>query len=61
MRGYPTLWTPGKQQRLIELFRQQRTLEEMARELSLPLDVVEERVRRLDLEGDIPEYGPEYR
>lgn len=47
-------WTAEEQQRLIELFRLERTLEEIAKELSLPVDVIEERIRFLNLEGDIP-------
>lgn len=50
-------WTAMQQQRLIELFRLQRPLEEIARELSLPVDEIEKRVHLLQLESDIPYRG----
>lgn len=49
-------WTAERQQRLIELYRTNRTMEEIARELSLPLDMIEERIRMLALEGDLPRH-----
>lgn len=52
-RDFPE-WRPEVQQRLIELFRLERRREEIARELGLPLDVIEERIQLLQLEGDIP-------
>lgn len=55
MRPEIHAWDAERQQRLIELFRLQYTLEEMARELGFPLDMVEERIRMLELESDIPE------
>lgn len=47
-------WTAMQQRRLIELFQLQRPLEEIARELSLPIDEIEKRVQWLQLESDIP-------
>ncbi len=49
------VWDAERQQRLIELFRLQYTLEEIARELGFPLDMVKERIEMLELESDIPE------
>lgn len=40
-------WRAELEGRLIEMFRREHTLEEMARELSLPLDIVHERLRQL--------------
>lgn len=48
-------WTAERQQRLIELVRLEHTLEEIARELGLPLDMVESRIRWLELESDVPQ------
>jgi hypothetical protein len=36
------------------MFRTQHTLEEMARELSLPIDEIEAHIEQLALEGDMP-------
>lgn len=55
MRHEIHAWDAERQQRLIELFRLQYTLEEIARELGLPLDMVRERIEMLELESDIPE------
>lgn len=48
-------WTAELQQRLIEMVRLQHTLEEIARELGIPRDVVENRIEWLELESDGPE------
>lgn len=48
------LWTAELENRLIEMCRTQHTLVEMARELSLPIDEIEERIEELALEGDLP-------
>lgn len=55
MRREIHAWDAERQQRLIELFRLQYTLEEISRELGFPLDMVEERIQMLELESDIPE------
>lgn len=55
MRHEIHVWDAERQQRLIELFRLQYTLEEIARELGFPLDMVEERIQMLELESDVPE------
>lgn len=48
------IWTARAQARLIEMFRLRHTLEEIARELSLPLDEVQRRIERLELEEGPP-------
>ncbi len=45
-------WTDRTQSRLIEMCRHEHTLEEMARELSLPVDVIERRLYELQLATD---------
>lgn len=51
----PQLWTGKRQVRLLEMYRAKQTMEEMARELSLPLDEIERRLELLALE----EYRPQ--
>lgn len=52
-------WNDRTQSRLIEMIRLEHTLEEMARELSLPVDVIERRLASLELETD--EFDQRYR
>lgn len=40
-------WDAEKESRLIEMFRREYALEEMAKELSLPVDMIEERLAAL--------------
>lgn len=47
---HSSLWTAERYKRLIEMHRTEHTLEEMARELSLPIDEIERYVRLLALE-----------
>lgn len=49
------LWTAEQEIRLIEMYRSQYTLEEIAREISLPVDEVEAHIDELALEGDTPQ------
>ncbi|MGI6083507.1 MAG: hypothetical protein ACOYEP_11615 [Limnochordia bacterium] len=51
------LWTADRRNRLIEMFRARNTVEEIARELSLPIDEIEARLEDLALEEyDLPFY-----
>ena len=51
------LWTAERHNRLIEMFRARNTIEEIARELSLPIDEIEARLELLALdEYDSPYY-----
>ncbi|HHT26938.1 MAG TPA: hypothetical protein GXZ82_06800 [Firmicutes bacterium] len=52
------LWTAELEKRLIEMYRAWRTMEEMARELSLPIDEIEARLEILGLEDNRPERYP---
>lgn len=47
------LWSAEREKRLIEMFRAEHTREEIARELSLPLDEIEVRIQHLALEDDL--------
>lgn len=47
-------WTAEHERRLIEMVRREHTLEEIAREISLPIDLIEERVEQLSTENDDP-------
>ncbi len=49
------LWTSELENRLIEMVRAQCTLEEIARELSLPCDEIEAHTEVLGLANDLPE------
>lgn len=49
-----SLWTAEHERRLIEMVRGEHTLEEIAREISLPLDVIEERIQELTTDHDDP-------
>jgi|GEM_PF-2877633 hypothetical protein len=40
-------WTAEKERRLIEMVRQERTLQEIAREISMPVDLIQERIEQL--------------
>lgn len=52
-------WSERTESRLIEMFRQEHTLEEMARELSLPIDVIERQLTQLRLTSEpYDEEGP---
>lgn len=54
MDGTRSLWTAEQERRLIELVRRERPLEEIARELSLPLDVIVARLGELLTASDDP-------
>lgn len=47
-------WTAEKERRLIEMVRQEHTLQEIAREISLPVDLIQERIEQLTTENDDP-------
>lgn len=49
-----SLWTAEHERRLIEMIRREHTLEEIAREISLPVDLIEERIEQLTTENDDP-------
>lgn len=49
-----SLWTAEHERRLIEMFRREHTLEEIAREISLPIDLIEARIEKLTAERDDP-------
>jgi len=52
-----SLWNAETERRLIELARRERPLEEIAREISLPVDVIRARLNELFTEhGEIPRY-----
>lgn len=48
-------WTAESENRLIEMHRREHTAEEMARELSLPLDLVREKLQSLMQDDEHPE------
>jgi hypothetical protein len=48
------LWTAERHNRLIEMLRARHTMEEIARELSLPLDEIEAQIERLTQEEHSP-------
>ena len=50
------LWTSELERRLIEMYRDQSTMEEIARELSLPLDEIEARLEALGLDSSQQEH-----
>jgi len=47
-------WTAETESRLIEMHRREHTAEEMARELSLPLDLVQEKLEALLHDDEYP-------
>lgn len=49
-----SLWTAEHERRLIEMIRSEHTLEEIAREISLPIDLIEARIEQLTAERDDP-------
>lgn len=49
-------WTAETERRLIEMYRSERSHEEIARELSLPLDLIESRLAQL--EGEENPFAP---
>lgn len=51
----PSRWTAELERRLIEMLRREQTLEEIARELSLPPDEIDARIQSLGL-GDYHPY-----
>ena len=48
-------WTAETEIRLLEMHRREHTAEEMARELSLPLDVVREKLQSLLRDDEHPD------
>lgn len=51
-------WDAEKERRLIEMFRCEYALEEMAKELSLPVDMIEERLAELMQDPEEPGASP---
>jgi len=53
-----SLWTAAAERRLVEMARAEYTMEEMARELSLPMDEIDRRLTELSLNEAVDEdYG----